>query len=209
PYAKMDPDGSIHRGSGEDDYCADMEYGTAFWRNYMANTCADIVEMYGVKGIYLDEMGKATEYGDYDPSHGNPIGINESCVAFEHLGMEEIGTAVHAIDPDVMLWGEGCAEFSMDVLHGKIMSYTLYKRFTNPPFSAVYHDYWSFTGRNTAIEMEIGWLFIIGAQIGRLWPGINDNQVIIDYLSVITELRSIASKYLIFGKMMRPPLIDT
>jgi len=208
PYAKRDPDGTIHWASGGDSYCADMEYGTSFWRNYMANICADIVQTHGVKGIYLDEMGKVPEYGDYDPNHGIPLGINESSVAFEHQGMEEMVAAVHAIDPDVMFWGEGCAEFAMDVLHGKLISYTLYKGFTTPPFAAVYHDYWSYTGRNTSTEMEIGWLFTIGAQIGRLWPSITDDPVIIDYLAGITELRSIASKYLIFGKMMRPPLID-
>jgi len=217
-YAVKNPDGSICYWSAP---YAQMDHGTSWWRDYLSNMCRDIVQLHGVKGIYLDQAGQLkSTAADYDPGKGNPIGLTRSTLAFNHQALEEIATAVHSVDPEVMLWGEGSAEYSMDVLHGKIIHYNLWEGIM-PLTSAVYHDYWTFYGRKQRIidppdpnienEMTAGWLFTIGAQIARIYPedyNSPDVQRILGYVTKLSQLRSDASKYIIFGQMMRPPFID-
>ncbi|MFH1615000.1 MAG: DUF6259 domain-containing protein [Planctomycetota bacterium] len=215
-YTIKKPDGSI---SYWDVGIAYMDYGTSFWRNYLSNVCKQIVQQHGVKGLYLDQAGKINQ-PDYDPSKGNPLGLTRSSVVVSHQAHEEIAAAVHSVDPEVMLWGEACPEFIMDVLHGKVMRHSILEGMV-PMFSTVYHDYWTYFGRaqgfvdpvpfNPEGEMEAGWQFTIGAQIGRIWPnnyGRPDGQRLLNYISYLTQLKLDASDYLIFGQRMRPPLID-
>jgi hypothetical protein len=122
-----------------------------------------------------------------------------------------------------MLWGEGSADFAMDVLHGKIIHFNLWRGFV-PMFSAVYHDYWTFFGRSMPInpvldtsrqqqlgEISAGWLFTIGAQIGRVIPEDYNAPTatnMIHYLAKLTEVKGNAYEFLSLGRMMRPPIVD-
>lgn len=218
PYAVREPDGSVKTYS---ENVAVMNVASSFWRNHVSGVIQEIVQNYGVKGFYIDQAGGVIA-ANYSDSFGEPTGWNEGQVGYERQHLEEMIAAAHSVDPNVMFWGEGVSEFAMDLLHGKLVHYNLYQNYL-PLFPAVYHEYIpgyarlqklieDFSG-DAEPEAQAGWIWMMGYQIGRIWStssyyGNADQQEMLTYIDKLNSLRSEASEYLAFGRMMKPPYID-
>jgi hypothetical protein len=219
PYACKNPDGSVKMWSSTE--WALMDVGTPFWIDYCKTVVREIVEKYNPPGIYLDQSGGMMSV-TYDKSHGNPVGHCEDRVARERAFLEALINEARSMQPDVLFWGEGNSEFAMDLIDAKLIHYNLYKNYL-PLFPAVYHEYYPGYGRVQDLiedpadpfeaEMQAGWVWNMGYQIGRIWSwylkyGNHEQQEMLTYIEKLNVLRSQAKEYLVYGQMQRPPYID-
>jgi len=175
------------------------------------------LDEYKVDGLYLDQLGSAFNGLCLDPTHGHPLGGGTHVTTSARACFEEVRERVGWRVP---VLSEASSEENIDISAGKIIHYNIWPGFV-PAFSAVYHDYWSFYGRTAGGNaddmngfMNIGMIFAIGGQIGRIWPGRLPNalkgetkhgcrpQAI--FLKRLIEARRTAAKFMRYGEMLRP-----
>ena len=214
PYTSKDVNGKLNFWRPPE--LADLCRATPWYQRTVADVCEKLVEEYGVAGLYLDQLGAAYSSLCFDSSHGHPLGggtylVNGSRAIFQQV-RKRVGTGVPVLS-------EASSEENIDVSAGKIIHYNLWPGFV-PLFTCVYHDYWTFYGRNVGERHEdaqrgfmgAGYIFTIGGQIGRIWPGRipkgfageGDEVAQAQYIKTLIAARRAGAKFLVFGRMLRP-----
>ena len=84
-------------------FCISL-YSESWWK-HLIGRLTQIVQETGIDGVYLDELGLL--FPDYDPSHAHwqALSIPQD-TAFVARRMTELGDALHAINPEAIVWTE-------------------------------------------------------------------------------------------------------
>ncbi len=215
PYTIKDEHGRVVNWSTKD--YAQMCRTQAWYRNLLTDVCGRLAKEYEVGGLYLDQLGTAFNGLCLDPSHGHPLGGGNHAV----MGARRIFEAVRErVGTRIPVLSEASSEENIDISAGKIIHYNVWPGFV-PLFSAVYHDLWSFYGRNVGGPkddplgfMNMANIFVIGGQVGRIWPGRLPKALKGEgepwvreqarFLKRLIEARRAGAKFLRFGEMLRP-----
>ncbi len=215
PYTIKDAYGDVVRWSNP--RYAEMCRTQKWWRNVIADVCEKLVKEYDVGGLYLDQLGSAFNGVCFDPTHGHSLGGGAHAVMGARAVFEDVRARVGA---EIPLLCEASSEENIDVAAGKIIHYNVWPGFV-PLFSAVYHDLWSFFGRNVGGYkgdalgfMNTGMIFVIGGQIGRIWPGRIPKALRgqgepwaweeAEFVRRVVSARRAGAKFLRYGRMLRP-----
>ena len=215
PYAIKDEHGEVVHWSSPE--YAQMCRTQTWWRKIVVHVCERLVKEYDAGGLYLDQLGHAFNGLCLDPRHGHPLGGGSHAVMGARAVFEEVRARVGA---GVPVLSEASSEENIDISAGKIIHYNVWPGFV-PLFSAVYHDLWSFYGRNVGGSqgdalgfMNTGVIFVVGGQVGRIWPGRIPNAlkgkgepwVLAQawFIKRVIDARRDGAKFLRFGRMLRP-----
>jgi hypothetical protein len=115
----------------------------AGWQNYLMDIACWMVQSYGAKGIYLDQLGSAEPFPCYDSSHSHPDSgdFNRGYLTI----LKELRARLKELDPDTYLMIENCGDIYSQYLWGNLVwngdpydeFYNLYK-FTFPEYVLVH-----------------------------------------------------------------------
>lgn len=146
-FAVRNPDGTIRTevyNICDPQPCATMDIATSFWRDKYAGIAEEVVNGYGLDGIYMDQA--VLSLMCYAPEHSHPIGGgNYWMEGFAKLAQDVRRRA----DDPVALGGEGGGESWMPELDLFLTLQVSWERYTEPGqgwetipfFQAVYHPY--------------------------------------------------------------------
>ena len=185
------------------------------WRSKMVEVCETLVRDYGVKGIYLDQIGAAGPRLCFATNHGHAVGGGGFWSRGYDGLLDEVRETVHVLDPEVILTTESNAEPYMAQLDGHLMCNQVGANQV-PLYSAIYGGYTQSFGRAgevgnpTAFYMEHGQAFAFGSMMGRinsedlLKP---ENAEMLAYLKSLAQLRRDYADFMALGEMLRPPTL--
>ena len=124
------------------------------------------------------------------------------------------------IDPDSVTSAEASSEEFIDMVDTRLCI-TILRENVAPLFSAIYHDYQLYYGRNLrpgdgepAFSMIAGYAFNMGSQLGRYF--IHGDGISLDsetnakqraFLTTLVDAKRSAKEFLNVGRMLRPPKI--
>ena len=215
PHAVKNEHGEVEFWAGTEH--AQMCRAEPWYRGVVADVCGTLVHEYGAGGLYLDQLGNAFNGLCLDPTHGHALGGGNHAVMGARAVFEDVRAKAGA---DIALVCEASSEENIDVAAGKIIHYNVWPGFV-PLFAAVYHDMWSFYGRTAGGNegdpfgsMNTGSIFVIGGQIGRIWPGKLPDALRGEgdewwlaqarLLKRVVSARRASAKFLRYGEMLRP-----
>ena len=206
---------------------------TQYWQKIISDTSAQLVNDYGMDGVYLDEIGCAAPAQCYDARHKHELGGGSHWVA----GYRALFKDCHAKakDKTKVYLTESTAEPYMDLLH-VYLTLSSYSNagFTDPSrdcniFNAVYGGYYVgmgmeffssdflpnpnvFSGKIAKQFLfggQLGWFSLIGRnnehpEVGLLAPMMNpQHDPEIAYLRTLSDARLLAIDYLWDGRTSR------
>lgn len=200
-----------------------------WWQQRMRETCDEMVKREHVGGFYLDVMQGAGLPCYWSP-HGHSAAGGDAITTGMHQTVEGCFNAAKARDPETIITGENSTENVIDVIDGTL-TVTLWPENHEPIFAAVYQDYVKRYGTEMmtgvgwrrrfekmydedGFYIEAAWLFVQGAQIGRIRLKPRDaslsfenpqQQGMFDFLSRVLGYykQSDALKFLAYGRLMR------
>lgn len=218
----MNSDGGVATstsyGGGEE--LAMMCPATKLWQDKLAEICRHGVASYGLDGWYFDFL--SVHFSDcFNPNHGHPIGGGNYWTKSVRELYSSIRSEIKAVNPDVMMTGEDCAEYVIDLLDTQLVCG---KTGTNAPlYPAVYHDYslvfggglnqtgpyvqgrwWLMGGQNGWHNTEFGYARAEKGAGSADWR--KDGQY---YRRLLRCHRKFGLAYLAYGRMLRMPRIIT
>jgi hypothetical protein len=124
---------------------------TSLWQTTMRDLVGELLDRYGLDGVYLDQIGYTQPELCHDTGHGHPAGGGSHwCEGYRKL-MRDARQAAQA-HPAAILPTEGSCETYLDLFDAFLVLDNSYERmgFYNkldlnwesaPLFAAVYHDY--------------------------------------------------------------------
>ncbi len=200
---------------------------TQYWRDFLANVFGDMVKLYGVDGVYADQGGLVcyaggyyNEQGCFKAAHKHPLGVTRASTMAERIRQEEFLWRMRLVNPKAFLVGEGSSECFIDQIPLKLIHYEIWPGHV-PSFEAVYHDYIATFGRDVTMRpktpgdprafMQMGWLYTIGAQIGRLRAAsleAAEYREARDFLHRVTAGKDKYHRFLNLGEMQKPPMLS-
>lgn len=101
--------------------------GCADWQDWAVDTASWMLDAFGARGIYLDQLGSATPLPCYDSSHGHP-GLGD-CADASHHGLynhgylrmiKRIKERSRHIDPSSFLMIENCGDIYSQFLYANL-----------------------------------------------------------------------------------------
>ena len=218
----MRSDGSLNRGNsyGGGTWLAGMCPASKIWQDKLIDTCRQGVEL-GLDGWYFDFL-TLQRRDCYNPEHGHPIcGGNYWTKSVREL-FGRIRRELKAINPDVMMTTEHCAEWVIDMLDTQYVNGASGTK--APLYQAVYHDYSLLYGglENVNGPEVVGRWWLLGNQNG--WHNMEGAYTMPESQGSSAELwrkeadyyrrqlrchREFALPYLAYGRMLRMPRIAT
>ncbi len=124
---------------------------TALWQTTLSGLADDLVNRYGLDGVYIDQIGISSPQLCFDPQHPHPPGGgNHWCQGYRQL-IKRVRRAVQA-HPDAMFPTEGSCEAYLDLFDAFLVLDNSFERMgfydriglnwePVPLFAAVYHDH--------------------------------------------------------------------
>ena len=200
---------SSKEADGSDVKLAAMCPATELWRNKVAEIVLRLMNEYGVKGVYIDQVAAAVPVLCFDASHGHPLGGGHWWVdAYEQL----LESLRRQMPEEAMLTTECNAEPYLHCFDGYLTWHWQYDGQV-PAFPAVYGGAVQMFGRayrggptkDLALRMKAGEQMVFGEQIGWITPGVVHEQENADFLRQIVQLRWVLRRYFYAGEMARPP----
>jgi len=183
---------------------------TALWQAKVRENVLRLMNEYGVKGVYIDQVAAAPPVLCFDHSHGHPTGGG-------HWWVESYNAMLAAIrqakPTDRMLTTECNAEPFVKSFDGYLTWHWGYDGQV-PAFPAVYGGAVQMFGRayrgNDPLSfcMRAGQQFVFGEQIGWFGPEVIQNQEQAAYLKQVVGLRHQFRRYFHAGEMARPPKLQ-
>lgn len=241
-HASRGRHGELHRfGVVKEDEVAGNAYlcdMTAFWQDYLLETCKGMKANFGVEALYLDQLsgghfggalkrdGAGEHGGCWDASHGHPLGMNRSFIEAQLNNVRRVVDALSENGEQFPLCGEGSDETLVGLTPVKLIHYELWPGYV-PLFGRVYHDYITYYGRTVPLivesdkadpypQMGIAWQLICGNQLGRVWSTNGDRlkesavmRANLAYLQQAATARHEFPHYLCLGELLRPPYLST
>ena len=211
--AALRPDGGLYIERWSKQEHAAMCPHTQLWKRKMRDVAVRLVAEYGVKGLYLDQIGAASPRLCFARDHGHPLGGGDLWSRGHDELLAELRVAAHAIDPDFIMTTESHAEPYLAQLDGHLMC-NLVGANQVPLYAAIYAGYTQTFGRHgeirnpTAFAMEHGQAFAFGSMMGRvnsealLQP---DKSRLLAYLKSLVRMRRSYRHFMAFGEMLRAP----
>ena len=191
----------------------------AWWRDRYAELCRRAIAEFGFKGVYWDSFGK-DGYRCYNTHHGHSYGGGTKWIQGERQFGQFVRAAMKRIDPDSVTSAEASSEEFIDMVDTRLCI-TILRENVAPLFSAIYHDYQLYYGRNLrpgdgepAFSMIAGYAFNMGSQLGRYF--IHGDGISLDsetnakqraFLTTLVDAKRSAKEFLNVGRMLRPPKI--
>ena len=175
-----------------------------------------LVQEYGCKCMYLDQIGASSPRLCFATNHGHPVGGGDFWVQGYDQLLGGLREAARAIEPDFIMTTESQAEPYMAQLDGFLMC-NLVGANQVPLYTAIYGGWTQTFGRAgewgdpPSFYMEQGQAFAFGSMMGRiatedlLKP---ENAAMLRYLKSLAELRRDYSDFMALGEMLRPPALE-
>jgi len=88
------------------------------WQKFLIDMACWLVKSYGIKGVYLDQLGSAEPFPCYDESHSHQE-IGEFNQGYLKV-LEEIITKIREINPDTFLIIENCGDIYSGYVWGNL-----------------------------------------------------------------------------------------
>lgn len=102
--------------------------GCADWQDWAVDTASWMLDVFGARGIYLDQLGSATPLPCYDSSHGH-LGSGDGAASAHHHGLynhgylrmiKRIKERSRLIDPSSFLMIENCGDIYSQFLYANL-----------------------------------------------------------------------------------------
>ncbi|MEZ4768898.1 MAG: DUF6259 domain-containing protein [Caldilineales bacterium] len=124
---------------------------TALWQTTLADLVREILDRYGLDGVYLDQVAHTEPALCHDPAHDHPAGGGTHWRDGYRALMGGVRAAARA-HPEAILPSEGACEVYLDLFDSFLVLDNSYERLgvyskldlnweSVPLFAAVYHDY--------------------------------------------------------------------
>ena len=185
---------------------------TELWQAKVRETVLRLMNEYGVKGVYIDQIAMAGPVLCFDRGHGHPTGGGHWWAESYNQMLESIR---RSMPKDRMLTSEGNAEPYAKNLDGFLTWHWCFDGQV-PAFPAVYGGAVQMFGRAyrygetkvLAMQMKAGQQFVYGEQIGWVNLGQLQDRQSKDFLCKIVKLRWRLRRYFHAGEMARPPKLQ-
>jgi hypothetical protein len=219
PAAAKDEDGKPHLESyaskesdGSPVRLAVMCPATELWRATLRRTVLRLMNEYGVKGVYIDQIAAAAPALCFDRGHGHPVG-GGNWWAPAYL---ELLDAIRREKPaQAMLTTESAAEPYVKGIDG-YLTWDWCHDGQVPAFPAVYGGALQMFGRayrggetaDLAFRMKAAQQLVFGEQIGWFEAEMIDDPQKLDFLRQVLGARWLLRRYFHAGQMARPPKLE-
>ncbi|MBN1395729.1 MAG: hypothetical protein JW959_11960 [Pirellulales bacterium] len=203
-YSSKESDGSKVR-------LAAMCPSTKLWQTKVRETALRLMNEYGVKGVYIDQLAMSGPVLCFDRSHGHPTGGGHWWAEGYNKMLESIRWSM---PKDRMLTSEGNAEAYARNLDG-FLTWHWCVDGQVPAFPAVYGGAVQMFGRSyrggetkdLALRMKVGQQLVFGEQLGWISSWLLEDQRNMDFLRRAARLRWRLRRYFYAGEMARPPIL--
>ncbi|MBN1853938.1 MAG: hypothetical protein JW829_14495, partial [Pirellulales bacterium] len=204
-YGSKETDGSpVH--------LAAMCPATDLWKSKVRQIVLRLMNEYGVRGVYIDQVAAAKPQLCFDASHGHPLGGGHWWTE----GYWDLLTKIRADMPkDCVLTTECNAEPYIHCFDGYLTWHWQYNGQV-PAFPAVYGGAIQMFGRayrggptkDLALCMKAGQQLVYGEQIGWIDPNVTKEPDNMAFLRQMVHLRAKLIDYFMAGEMARPPRLE-
>lgn len=185
------------------------------WQDHLIKIIEKDVAELGFRGMYLDSFGRGQPFC-YSDKHGHPVASGNGSVKGQLEFARRLKEKMRVKNPDFILSGEASMEQFIDVIDVKLHHYNCFIHAV-PVWHAVYHDYQLLYGRfiRDTPPIQSTAVFHLGAQIGRFLvdpqpPDFEKSYLgkgMGQYYQNLMTLRHKFRNFLVYGEMLRPPLI--
>jgi len=224
------------KSEGAEDFCAISESGerytevygskvplspmcptTSYWQDKVAEIVQRLVCEFKVDGVYIDQIGAAGAKLCFNPDHPHPLGGGDLWVSGYRQMLQKVRQRMKACNPDSMLTTEDAAEPYSGLLDAYLMCNQTRGNLI-PLYPAVYGGRNLTFGRyifpddakaSLPFITKVAQMFIFGAQMGWLDAWILDYPKEAEYLRELSQARLKALKYLAYGELIHPPVIES
>lgn len=189
---------------------------TPYWQNKVADIVERLVCEFEVDGVYIDQIGAAGAKLCFNSDHPHPLGSGDFWVRGYRQMLQKVRKKIKACNANSMLTTEDAAEPYSGLLDAYLMCNQTRANLI-PMYPAVYGGYNLTFGRyifpddaKTSLPFitKVAQMFIFGAQMGWLNSWILDYPKEAEYLKALSQARSDALKYLAYGELVHPPVIE-
>ena len=152
----------------------------AWWHRRLLRICAGLTSDLGIRGFYLDTHGMV-QHPCFDRGHGHALGGGTFQSAGQSALTRYLQRGLCRINPGVVLQNECGSENYIDTVDARLVHVNVWEPGGSAPlYTAVYHDYQTEYGHRIAFGdadggdpinlMTAANLFVLGMQIGRIYP---------------------------------------
>jgi hypothetical protein len=189
---------------------------TSYWQDKVAEIVERLVCEFKVDGVYIDQIGAAGAKLCFNPEHPHPLGNGEFWVSGYRQMLQQVRQKMKACNPESMLTTEDAAEPYSGLLDAYLMCNQTRGNLI-PMYPAVYGGRNLTFGRyifpddakaSLPFITKIAQMFIFGAQMGWLDTWALDYLREAEYLKTLSQARLDCLKYLAYGELVHPPVID-
>jgi len=190
--------------------CAHQE----FWQDQISSLVGDIVTLYGVNGVYIDQVSGLYHELCFDKAHGHPLGggnyWSEGCRTLLHKARN----TARKNGRRSIITSEGTTEIFYDLLDGNLTWAQPSER-EIPLLQLVYSGYTIFFGSpcnykrsDRYFNYSQGRAFIDGRQVGWMDLGLfrPEHARKVDYLRQCGRYHLAGADFLTYGRLIRPLL---
>ncbi len=191
---------------------------TRLWQDTIVGIVDSLINGYGVDGVYLDQIGAAAAELCFDPGHGHSLGGGS---LWSHGYSEMLERIREVLGPDNFITTEENADAWMGLIDGYLMVNTA----PNvgpliPLFPAVHSQHSIYFGfmyimaddmpKSLPFRAKMAYNFVFGGQLGWVNTQILDEKFRpeAEYLRTLAKVRHLSHGFLLFGKMLKPPVIS-
>ena len=214
PYAVRDEAGGIrhHYYSNKAGRLLSMCGQETFWQDTIASLVDDIFSLYGVNGIYVDQVAGLYHELCFARNHGHPLGGGTYWADGNRELLTRIKNAAHKNNRDCVVTSEGASEVFFDVLDGNLL-WSQPSEKEIPMLQVVYSGYTLFFGSpcdytkgDPLFVFAQGRAFIDGRQNGWMDLGLfqPEHSRKVDYLKRCGQYRVATRRFLTFGRLWGP-----
>ena len=185
---------------------------TEFWQEKVAMICDRLVGEHDVDGVYLDQISSWYPVLCFDPTHGHPVGGGHYWVDGYRRLIEKVYRRIRKRKYHAFLTSEDNAEPYMDLVG--LLTWSPLMPDMIPMFQMVYSGWCVTFGRSfpssdeATIILTVAQQLLWGTQLGWFDPdAISLRSPEAEYLKEAASAFKTAKKFVLFGEMLRPPLL--
>ena len=214
PHAVRDEAGGIrhHYYSNRAGRLLSMCGEATFWQDTVTSLVDDIFTLYGVNGIYVDQIAGLYHELCFARNHGHPLGGGSYWADGNRELLRRIKDVSHRAQRDGVVTSEGASEVFFDVLDGNLL-WSQPSETEIPMLQVVYSGYTVFFGSpcdytkgDRLFIFAQGQALMNGRQNGWMDLGLFQPEYArkVDYLKRCGQFRVAAGKFLTFGRLLGP-----
>lgn len=214
PHAVKDEAGGLrlHYYSNKSGRLLSMCGNQVFWQDQVESLVDDIRKMYGVTGIYVDQVSGLFHELCFDKSHLHPLGGGSYWTRGNRELLQKVKNAALQNGGNMVVTSEGASEVFFDLLDANLFWSQPSER-EIPMMQMVYSGYTLFFGStcdytksNNYFRYAQGQAFIDGRQNGWMDLGLfkPEYKEKVEFLKKCGKFRMATLKYLVFGQLLEP-----